>query len=75
MNTKGEVQFELSKDAAKSNGGGSTNLISRIDLSIKNKNKTSAYTFINYSFYVQDMKYLIASNILSYLTILKMMHF
>lgn len=35
MNTKGEAQFELSNDAAKSNGGGSTNLLSRLDLSEK----------------------------------------
>lgn len=38
-NIKGVTQFELSKDAAKSNGGGSINLLSKIDLSI-NKNKT-----------------------------------
>lgn len=38
INIKGVTQFELSKDAAKSNGGGSINLLSKIDSSI-NKNK------------------------------------
>lgn len=39
INTKGDEQFELSNDAAKSNGGGSTNLLSRMDSSV-NKSKT-----------------------------------
>lgn len=44
INIKGVTQFELSKDAAKSNGGGSTYLLSKIDSS-KNKCKTSLYIF------------------------------
>lgn len=33
INIKGEVQFEFSNDAARSNGGGSINLIPKIDSS------------------------------------------
>lgn len=33
MNTKGDIQLEFSNDAVKSNGGGSINLLSKIDLS------------------------------------------
>lgn len=36
MNTKGDAQFEFLNDAVKSNGGGSINLLSKIDSS-KNK--------------------------------------
>lgn len=39
INIKGEAQFEFSNDAAKSNGGGSINLFSKLDSS-SNKNKT-----------------------------------
>lgn len=39
MNTKGVAQFELEKDAVKSNGGGSINLLSKIDSSTKKKKK------------------------------------
>jgi len=42
INIKGVAQLELSKDAAKSNGGGSIYLLSKIDSS-KNKCKTRLY--------------------------------
>lgn len=41
MNTKGVAQFELENDAVKSNGGGSINLLSKIDSSTKKKKKNS----------------------------------
>jgi len=43
INIKGVTQFEFSKDAAKSNGGGSIYLLSKIDSS---KNKCKYNTFI-----------------------------
>jgi len=46
INIKGVTQLELSKDAARSNGGGSINLLSKIDSSI-NKNTT----YVIYSLY------------------------
>lgn len=41
-NIKGVTEFEFSNDAAKSNGGGSINLLSKIDSST-NKCKTFIY--------------------------------
>lgn len=42
MNTKGDTQFESANDAAKSNGGGSMNLLPKKDSSVS-ENKTRLY--------------------------------
>lgn len=57
INTKGDAAFELSNDAAKSNGGGSINLLSKIDSSINKKKIKIKILLIHYYMFVLVMKY------------------
>lgn len=77
INIKGIEQFEFSNDEAKSNGGGSINLLSKIDSSENSSKKFSIQLFHNYNYnlYVLVIKYWTAYNILSYLMIRKIIHF